>query len=188
MKKQEKKQLIIEAAAKVLAEKGYEKASIKDIAAEAKITPGLIHYYFRNKEEILTELLMEASLQYTSDMQNLMQTVPSEQLSKAALREPIKRVLHQPDWYRLRYELFAIGLRNPNLTERVNDILENGRNGIADILHAVSPETAGHQETASILLACFDGLALQKLMNPDFDLEKAYEVLEKMAMSLKDTR
>ncbi|MFD3259539.1 hypothetical protein ACE3MQ_13100 [Paenibacillus lentus] len=29
------------------------------------------------------------------------------------------------------------------------------------------------------VLACFDGLALQKLLNPEFDLDRAYLELEK---------
>lgn len=188
MKKQSKKQKIIEAAAKVMADKGYEKASIKDIAKEAEITPGLVHYYFQSKEEILSELLLEASNQYTRDMNSLTQTVPVEHISRVAIREPKNRIHNQPEWYKLRYELFAIGLRNPNLTKGVNDIVENGRDGIASILTSIFPESENVDSMAAILLACFDGLALQKLLDPEFDLDKAYVVLEKLALSLKDAR
>lgn len=188
MPKQDKKQKIIAAAARVMAEKGYEKASIKDIAREADITPGLVHYYFQNKEEILSDLLLQASNQYTRDMQSLQQSVPVEHISQAALREPKDRVHNQPEWYKLRYELFAIGLRNPALAEGVNHILENARRGIADILASLFPENKDNDAMAAILLACFDGLALQKLLQPEFDLDHAYAVLEKAAWSLKDSR
>jgi AcrR family transcriptional regulator len=188
LRNQNKKQIIIEAASKVLAEKGYEKASIKDIAREAGITPGLVHYYFRNKEEILSELLLEASNQYTRDMQTLKQTVPVGRLSHVAIRETRDRVVKHPEWYKLRYELFAIGLRNSSMTEGVNRILENGRNGIAGILSSIFPEPEDLDVMAAILLACFDGLALQKLLHPELDLDKAYAVLEKWALSLQDAR
>lgn len=186
--KQDKKQQIVEAATKLLAEKGYEKASVKDIARESGITPGLVHYYFQNKEEILSEVVLQASNQYTHVMQALKQAVPAEQIGKAAMGEPRDRVRDQPDWYRLRYELFAIGLRNPSLADKVNHILDNGRNGITSILEQLMPESEETDAAAAILLACFDGFALQKLLNPNFDLDGAYLVLEKMVLSLKDTR
>jgi AcrR family transcriptional regulator len=184
----QKREKVIEAAYKLMSDKGYEKASIKDIANEAGIAPGLVHYYFRNKEEILTELLMAASNQYTHDMQRLQANVSSEYLAKAALYEPKERVERQPEWYKLRYELFALGLRNPNISQSVNVLLENARTGIADILQKVFGSSREESASvAAILLACFDGLALQKLLNPEFDLDRAYSDLEKMVRLLQNT-
>ncbi|PGQ47727.1 TetR family transcriptional regulator, partial [Bacillus thuringiensis] len=37
------------------------------------------------------------------------------------------------------------------------------------------PEDA--EEMASILLACFDGLALQKIVDKDFNIDRAYYLL-----------
>jgi len=178
---QQKRDKVVDAAYKVMSEKGYEKASIKDIASEAGITPGLIHYYFRNKEEILTDLLLASSRQYTQDMQRLQSSVPTEHLAKAALNEPKDRVERQPDWYKLRYELFALGLRNPQISDSVNDLLENARTGIETILHKIVGDAGDEAASvAAIMLACFDGLALQKLLNPEFDIDGAYLELEKM--------
>lgn len=41
----------------VMVSKGYEAATIRRIAIAARITPGLIHYHFKNKLEILRALL-----------------------------------------------------------------------------------------------------------------------------------
>lgn len=54
---QQRKQEIIHALLKVMAERGYEKASIQAIAKEAGLAPGLIHYHFKTKQEILLELV-----------------------------------------------------------------------------------------------------------------------------------
>ena len=40
-------------------ESGYENASTKNIAMKINISPGLIHYHFRTKEEILLALLQD---------------------------------------------------------------------------------------------------------------------------------
>jgi TetR/AcrR family transcriptional repressor of bet genes len=48
---------IVEALRVVMARKGYDGASIGDIAMQAKLTPGLVHYHFKNKLEVLLALL-----------------------------------------------------------------------------------------------------------------------------------
>src|SRR5262249_37216641 len=52
---------IIEAAYVTLAERGYDATSIKDIAQVAGVAPGLIHYYFASKAELLAAVVQEAS-------------------------------------------------------------------------------------------------------------------------------
>ena len=37
--------------------KGFDHCSVTDIAREAKLSRGILHYYFKNKEEILLELI-----------------------------------------------------------------------------------------------------------------------------------
>lgn len=44
---------ILEAAAAVFGEKGYERATMKEIAARAGIAPGTIYLYFKNKRDLL---------------------------------------------------------------------------------------------------------------------------------------
>lgn len=41
----------------VMARQGYEKATIQAIAAEAGLAPGLLHYHFKSKQEILVSLV-----------------------------------------------------------------------------------------------------------------------------------
>ncbi len=48
---------IIGALLAVIARHGYDKATIQAIAAQAGLAPGLIHYHFKNKQEILVSLI-----------------------------------------------------------------------------------------------------------------------------------
>jgi len=48
---------IIGGLARVMADRGYAKATIQAIAQAAGLTPGLVHYHFRNKQEILLALI-----------------------------------------------------------------------------------------------------------------------------------
>lgn len=180
---------LIDAATRVLAEQGYEATTVKAIAAAAGVSPGLFHYYFVSKDELLVEVVKEAESRFTPVIEPLRAQVPPSQVARAGLAATRARVDWQPEWYRLRYELFALGLRKPDLLPAVRALLASGRSGIGGTLRASapSPEATGDAEVeavAAILLACFDGLALQRLADPDFDLDAAYVVLGRMIRSL----
>lgn len=52
----DKRELILSAAVKTFAEKGFHGTRVADIANEADIAYGLIYHYFKNKEEILNSI------------------------------------------------------------------------------------------------------------------------------------
>ena len=53
----QRKEEIVLALLHVMAEKGYEKASIQMIGKAAGLSPGLIHYHFKTKQDILLALV-----------------------------------------------------------------------------------------------------------------------------------
>ena len=55
----DRRQQILDAAQQVFAAKGFEGASIKDLAKAAKISPGLLYWYFKDKTDLLVSLLTE---------------------------------------------------------------------------------------------------------------------------------
>lgn len=48
---------ITQALLTVIAQRGYEKATIQSIALQAELAPGLIHYHFKSKQDILVSLI-----------------------------------------------------------------------------------------------------------------------------------
>jgi TetR/AcrR family transcriptional repressor of bet genes len=61
---------IAEALLAVMARRGYERASVIDIAARARLAPGLVHYHFKTKLDILvvaTRLLAARHLAILDD-------------------------------------------------------------------------------------------------------------------------
>ena len=61
--KERRKQQIIVAAKRVFSEKGFNKATMEDIASEAELSPGTLYLYFKNKEELYASLSLRI-LQY----------------------------------------------------------------------------------------------------------------------------
>jgi TetR/AcrR family transcriptional repressor of bet genes len=53
----ERREQITRALQQVMARKGYDGASIADVASAAGLTTGLVHYHFKNKLEILLAVL-----------------------------------------------------------------------------------------------------------------------------------
>ncbi|MCW9000765.1 MAG: TetR family transcriptional regulator, partial [Kangiellaceae bacterium] len=52
---------IVQALMQVMAVKGYDGASIQEIAKQAGLAPGLIHYHFKTKQDILLEAVTQLS-------------------------------------------------------------------------------------------------------------------------------
>lgn len=65
-----KKHEIIEAAIKVCAEQGFERAKVRDIARTAGIGKGTVYEYFASKEELFTEALRFSIARLGEGMEN----------------------------------------------------------------------------------------------------------------------
>jgi TetR/AcrR family transcriptional regulator, fatty acid metabolism regulator protein len=56
---EDKRRLILSAAVRVFAEKGYHAARVGDIAEEAGVAYGLLYHYFGSKDEVLSTVFRE---------------------------------------------------------------------------------------------------------------------------------
>lgn len=54
---EERRQQIVQGLLRVMAERGYERASIAEIARAAGLSAGLVHYHFAEKQEVLLTLV-----------------------------------------------------------------------------------------------------------------------------------
>lgn len=188
---QHTKERIIAAASRVLAEKGYEATTLREISREAQAAPGLVHYYFGGKDQLLVEALQAAGQQFHQRVQHLVQQVPADQALDAFLDQIAERVGQEFEVYRLRYESFALGLHNPVIAPGVRERLAQRREEIGGVMTTIlehradaKPSSPNPTALAALLLALFDGLALQKIMDPAFDLEAAFHLLTQMLHGL----
>jgi len=81
--KKRRRQQIIDAARAVFSEKGFNRASMEDIAREAELSPGTLYIYFKNKEELYASLMLSI-LQYLN--------LKLEHLRKSKKSDPEKNV------------------------------------------------------------------------------------------------
>ncbi|HEY4386332.1 MAG TPA: TetR/AcrR family transcriptional regulator [Ktedonobacteraceae bacterium] len=173
---------LIAAGSSILAEKGIEATTVKEIAHRAGVSPGLFHYYFASKDDLLLAVVYEAGARFSQQLMQELQTMSSKQPFSEMAMLAVANVSHRdPTWYRLRYELYALGLRNPDFLPAVGKMQAKGRQGIAQtIQERTGMDEAQAQAIAAIFLACTDGLALQRLAQPDLDLTEAYRQVQRL--------
>jgi AcrR family transcriptional regulator len=173
---------LIAAGRELLAGKGIEATTVKEIARLAGVSPGLFHYYFASKDELLLAVLYDAGAQFKQQLlHDLQAAMASRSFPVAAIVTAHELGQKDPTWYRLRYELYALGLRHPRLQPAVATFLATARHEIAQTIQALTgmPEARAHA-IAAVLLACMDGLALQQLVQPDLNLTTAYAFVQQL--------
>lgn len=180
----DKRDRIIAAAYKVLSEKGYDKASTKEIANTAGVAQGLINYYFPSKDLLFAEVFRRETERYCESFEipRPENDQPLTLQSIASILEiPKSRALEEPEWLRLRYELFAIGLRNDSARATLKVMLETQRDSISEMVQSLARLPKEISDTfASLFYSIIEGLGLQKVADPEFKYDEAFEMLTQM--------
>ncbi len=81
----DKRRLLLDAAVRVFARKGYHSARVGDIAEEAGVAYGLLYHYFASKEEVLRSVFRET-------WRALIQTIKSVEEGDDPPREQLRKV------------------------------------------------------------------------------------------------
>ena len=94
---------LLDAALRAFAEHGYEGATIRDIAAEAQVAPGLLYHYFAGKQALL-QALFERSRGLVMEAFARAAAVPDPRARLGALvRVSANLVREHEDFWRVSY-------------------------------------------------------------------------------------
>jgi TetR/AcrR family transcriptional regulator, fatty acid metabolism regulator protein len=128
---EEKRRLILDAAVRVFARKGFHTCRVGDISEEAGVAHGLLYHYFSSKDELLETIFRET-------WSDLLAAIREVEASEAPAREQLRQVAaimlrawrRQPDLVRVLVRDVA---RSPALLGRV-DALDDALTEIAHIV------------------------------------------------------
>src|SRR5260221_6015210 len=81
---EERQAQITGALMKVMAKRGYDGASIADIAKAAHLTPGLVHYHFKNKQQILLAALRRLVVRHDVNLEARLAQAGGEPIAEGA--------------------------------------------------------------------------------------------------------
>jgi TetR/AcrR family fatty acid metabolism transcriptional regulator len=115
-----KRRLILDAATRVFARKGYHATRVGDIAAEAGVAYGLLYHYFGSKEDVLRTIFRET-------WGEMLAAIRGIEVAEASPRDRVRKVAavvlgswkRNPDLIRLLVREVA---RSPHLQEEIEDI------------------------------------------------------------------
>src|SRR5437764_4690364 len=81
---QQKRKLILEAAARLFASRPFHKVLLADIAAAARVAKGTVYVYFRSKEDLLLAMTFEA---FSRMVDHVRQHLDTDIAAKSAVEE-----------------------------------------------------------------------------------------------------
>lgn len=162
---------IVEATIRCLARDGYSRLTMKKVACEARVTQGILHYYFPDKRAILVaalERVMEdlerrimQAARGTRDPRQRLGALIETCLSVATRAREVWVVLME-FWGEMKHDRRLMRI-NAELYERerrlIGRIVANGvRSGLFRRVNAT--------QAGAIILALVDGLSLQLTFDP----------------------
>ena len=175
----EKAQRIVDAMRESVASRGAAGSTFEQVAREAGVSRGLLHYYFGTKERLLVEVVRRDTEIRVARL--------DEALEKAKTADDVLGVLvssltdmieNDPGFFLILYELFSAGRRNPDIAREVGQLFDRTRSHVAEVFEAKEKEgVISLQQDAdaivSFLFAVGDGFALQALSDPGRDIDAA---------------
>ena len=171
----ERRELLVEAAIRVMARDGVAKATTRSIVAEAGMALAAFHYSFRSKQELL-ENVIEAITGHTLDLAAaaLGADGTAEEKVRAALDTYWRHVVANPGEHRVTYELTQYALRHPGLATVAKRQYEAYIAGATKLIVALEVNWAAPVPVvARYLISVMDGLTLLWLNEGDDDTARA---------------
>ena len=180
----EKRIQILEGLKRCLLEKPFNETSIKDIAREAGVNHGLLHYYFKSKEEILlsfidhtVETLDERTSRYLSDL-NLKENISPEMFEKVML-SILKEITYDHELSRNFVEICSIANYNSVVREKVQSAYRRWKDKTAKIISGHSADTQVVSDMSFTLVAFLEGMSSFSVLfdRKEFDIKKVLDIL-----------
>jgi AcrR family transcriptional regulator len=164
---------LLDAAARVFARRGYHKATVEEIAAEAGFTTGAVYSNFDSKEALFMAIadrqVEDRIVQIEAVGDAAQGTGEAGQEAAEQFRSFIER---DPDWPLLFYEFWSVSVRNPELQGELAKRRDAVRDALAETLERVA-EHSGFElrfpakALATAIGASLNGLAFERAADPD---------------------
>jgi AcrR family transcriptional regulator len=173
MSSEETRFALLEAAKRLVFERGYANTSVRDLVAEAGANLGAVNYHFGSRENLLNQAMFEFFLEWGENVgqvevapgagpieqlaaraRAMVDGIPAAQRPFIVFLEGLLQSRHSAE---LRRELAKhYALQRKQASERIRESPGAGQ---------MTPRTA--EVIASYMLAVADGLQIQTLIDPD---------------------
>ncbi len=183
---------IRDATFELAADAGLKAVTIRDVAARAGLSPGLVLFHFGSKEQLVLALLdwileTTTALRVGPGIADI--AAPGERLL-ALLRQEMVRLASEPLRIRLFFEFWSAGLWDAEIGLRMQRELDRYREAFRPMtaaLLAAEPDRflgVTSDSLAAVAVSIIKGCAVQSMIEPDLDLDAFLIASERLLASL----
>lgn len=168
-----RREQIVQAGRRLVAEKGWLNVSIRDIAAEAGVSRGVITYHFKDKDDIIASVLAAVVFDLNELLDEAFAARPDDPLyCLRALAAVLMRMAREkPDYFFVLFNYFSQASYRPDLRGAVAELFRSYRHSVAEMIERGI--TAGQfrplpaEAAATVITAMLIGAGTQYLMDPE---------------------
>jgi AcrR family transcriptional regulator len=173
---------LVAAAAKVFTRRGYDKASLDEVAEEAGFTKGAVYSNFKGKEDLFLATIDAHFEERLAAVRRLMSEEPGEEGTAHAVGMDFMNDLNaDPEYFALFFEFWAYAQRNPAVKRKFLPRVQRFRSALAELFEAKSdaglelPMPA--EQLAGMLIAMAAGVAMEREFDPKSVPDDTYAVM-----------
>ena len=168
-KHEERRREILQAARRCFARDGLRGASISEICAEAKISPGHLYHYFESKEAIVAAMT-EATMAEADTHLDLM-AQSDDPIGTLVAKIESTRAKHSDAAHFLVFDMLAEAGHNPSIAKILRDHSQALRSRFAGYLRAgqqggkIDPSLDADL-AAAVLMSAVEGVKAMRIRDP----------------------
>lgn len=172
---------LLDAAEVVFAQRGFHGASVDEIAREAGATTGALYSNFSGKEDLFLAMFERSAQADVRDYAEIFTTQDTPEEQTRAVADLWMSILRErPNYFPLVIEFWAYAMRERRLRDPLAERLRTLRTASARLVAQgaqrrgifLSPEFA--ERLGLLITALGNGLALEKLLDPDAIADETY--------------
>jgi AcrR family transcriptional regulator len=178
----DKAQRIIAAMRASVGARGAAASTFDQVAREAGVSRGLLHYYFGSKERLLVEVVRHDAAERTRNMDERLAKAQSVDEIVQALVVGLEEFLEDDaGGQAVIYELLSASRHSDEIRAELAALYGQWRERLAGWLRTKEREgvirlKADPEAVASILFSLGDGFGIQVLADPEWDQQSAFEL------------
>ncbi|MDD4645368.1 MAG: TetR/AcrR family transcriptional regulator [Bacteroidales bacterium] len=175
--RENRKQLIMQAALELFAREGYHSCSVARIAEYAGISKGLLYNYFTSKEDLLDSILTLGTAKFHDILEEIIRhTLDTPEELMIYIHGGFEIIRREPEFYRLLFNVFFQPGVVTSSRSQYRQMVDHLTRDIALYF-----ETKGDPDAidkAILLSSTIDGVGMHYFLAPDtVDLDKIEKII-----------
>jgi TetR/AcrR family transcriptional regulator, fatty acid metabolism regulator protein len=168
---------ILKNSLKILAKNGFENTTIANIAKESNVSRGILHYYFSDKEDLVSKVLAHSSESIIQASIKGIRGKTPEEMADNIIKDNIQSFRDNSDFFAFLFEMWCASRRSDRIknellncsvkvTKSIKKVLDEAiQNGVLEV------NIKNTEQISKVLLALFNGIAFELLMSPSQDID-----------------